>query len=182
MENISSTFVKDDIARDGDLLKLLYKDSSYLSSLDSKAFLAERNTLVLSFICGAAQIQIAEQSNTTFLYAIAVTVEMIYLLRNQNVILPHCFMMNLVQSFISGSKIVSTINGKSTPCASYTTYKKWICDRGLKPNVCPKGDVITFFDNMGKYIIKDYRVLSTKKQTADVITATLHFLLPESDI
>ena len=111
------------------------------------------------------------------------TVEMVYFLRNQNVILPHCFLMNLVQSFISGSKVVSVINGKAAPGASYTSYKKWIADTGEQPvNYSKYGDVITFFDNIGKYIVKDYRVLSSKKESADIITSVLHSVLEEYNL
>lgn len=104
-------------------------------------------------------------------------------MQNQNVILPHCFMMNLVQAFVSGSKIVSVVNGKAAPGASYTTYKGWIAARGAKKIETPsKVDLITYFDNMGKYIVKDYRVLSSERKTANVITAVLHFILKDTSL
>ena len=61
-------------------------------------------------------------------------------------------MMNLVQAFLSGSKIVSVVIGKAIPGASYSTYKGWIAARGETPS---KEDLTTYFDNMGKYIVKE---------------------------
>ena len=42
---------------------------------------------------------------------------------------------------------------------------------------CPKQDVITYFDNIGKYVVKSYRVSTEKTSQADIITATLHIKL-----
>ena len=110
------------------------------------------------------------------LFTIAVAVEMIYFIRNLNLVLPHCFIINLLQSFVSGSKKVSTLNGKVTLGAGYTTYKTWLVSFGSNKIQCPAEDVVTYFDNIGKYIIKNYRVTSQKTKKAD-ITASLHLSL-----
>ena len=110
------------------------------------------------------------------LFTIAVAVEMIYFIRNLNLVLPHCFIINLLQSFVSGSKKVSTLNGKVTLGAGYTTYKTWLVSFGSIKIQCPAEDVVTYFDNIGKYIIKKYRVTSQKTKKAD-ITAPLHLSL-----
>ena len=54
-----------------------------------------------------------------------VAVEMIYFIYNLNLVLSHCLLINLLQSFVSGSKKVSILNGNVTP-AEYTTYKAWL--------------------------------------------------------
>ena len=100
--------------------------------LDTKEYLAERNQMVLQFLNGCCNINYEDQTNTATLFAIAVTVEMIYFIRSFNFMLPHCFVANLLQSFVSGSKTVSTANGKVTPRASYSTYKKWLNVKGDK--------------------------------------------------
>ena len=87
--------------------------------------------MVLQFLNGCCNINYEDQTNTT-LFAIAVTVEMIYFIQNFNLVLPHCFVVNLLQGFVSGSKTVSTVNGKVTPRASYSTYKKWLNVKGDK--------------------------------------------------
>ena len=183
LELVASKFIEKEVAKDGNELRSLYKQPNYLANLDSKSFLLNRNKLLVSFICAVAQIDLKDQDNKTFLYSLATAVEMIYFLRNQNLILPHAFLMNLVQSFISGSKVVSVINGKASPAASYTSYKRWITERGDKPVIYPGNcDVITFFDNIGRYIVKNYRVLSSKKESADIVTAVLHFQLKHSNL
>ena len=45
-------------------------------------------------------------------FLLTMIVEAIYHLKNNNLILPHCFLANLVETFISGSKTVTAINGK----------------------------------------------------------------------
>jgi len=59
-------------------------------------FLDKRDILLLRFLDGCINIQYNMQTNATTLYAIAVTVEMIYFLWNLNLILPHCFLINLI--------------------------------------------------------------------------------------
>ena len=73
----------------------------------------ERKKILLTVISGAININIEDRVNKTFLYAITMTVKMICLLRNQNLILPHSFVMDLAQRFIWGFKMVSTVNGKT---------------------------------------------------------------------
>ena len=75
---------------------------------------------------------------------------MIYYLRNNNLILPHyCFLAYLVQSFNTGSKTVSVINGKVSPSASYTSYKNWMLLKGSKTFPSPVSDSVAFFDIIG---------------------------------
>ena len=45
--------------------------------------------------------------------------------------------------------------------------------------VCSPGNVETYIDNIGKYIIKNYCVSKDENNTTDVITTTLHIKLHE---
>jgi hypothetical protein len=181
LERIGSVFVEGEIKRDGLTISSSYKDVTTLSNLNTKSYLQERNQLILDFLTGSIKWNYENQDNSVVLYSLAIVVESIYHLRNMNLILPHCFLTNLVQSFIAGSKTVPVINGKTSPSASYTTYKNWILEKGSKSLSCPSNkDTITFFDNVGKYIIKGYRVSSEKSATADIITATVHFSSQDS--
>ena len=98
---------------------------------------------------------------------------MIYQLRNFNLVLPHCFMSNLVQSCISGSKTVSVVNGKISPGGGYSTFQNWVDLQGSKVIECMPGTLDIYFDNIGKYIVKNWRVNSSKSKTADIITTTI---------
>ena len=64
--------------------------------------------------------------------------------------------------------------------AGYTTYHSWLNNVGHKHQVCPPGYVETYINNIGKYIIKNYRVSKDKNNTVDVITTTLHIKLDEN--
>ena len=175
LQVIGSKCVQKKVFNDGKTIQNKYKDSEYLSTLNSKQFIKERNQLVISFICACANIRIEDQINENFIYAVAVALEMIYYLRDLNIILPHCFLINLVQIFLSASKTVSVLNGKVTPSCCYKSYKNWLELKGSYKLACPKNDVTKFFDNIGKYVIKNYRVFAINKSTAGVVTATLHF-------
>ena len=48
--------------------------------------------------------------------------------------------------------------------------------------ICPDGDQVTYFDNIGKYISKSYRVLSQKYIQPDIVTTTLHIRLGEQQL
>ena len=167
---IGEKFVQKDIYNDGITLVNRYKDTVFLSDLDSKSYLNQRNQLVLSFIDGCCDIKYRQQTNNCLMFALSILIEMFYYIRNLNLILPHCFLVNLRQSFVSGSKSVSSLNGKISPSTGYTSYKKWVEHQGSNVLVCPDGD------------IKRYHVASQKIKSADIITATLHIKLGGSDI
>ena len=48
--------------------------------------------------------------------------------------------------------------------------------------ICPDGDQVTYFDNIGKYISKLYRVLSQKYIQSNINTATLNIKLREQQL
>ena len=115
------------------------------------------------------------------LFTTAVAVEMIYLTYNLNLVLPHCFLINMLQNFVSDYKKGATLNGKVTPGAGYTTYKDWLVNFGNNKIQCPAEDVVTY-DNIDKYVIKNYRVTSQKTKKADIITKSLHFSFGEKEL
>ena len=103
------------------------------------------------------------------LLAFAIALEMIYFIRNFDLVLPHRFLVNILQYFVSGSKTVSALNGRVTREASYSTYKKWVNANGKKVLKCPKDDQVTFFDNIGKYVLKNYSMSSQKNVGPDIV-------------
>ena len=144
LQLVARSFIQKDIFTDGMSLRAEYKNVDYLATLDSMDFLRQRNILLTSFLNGCINYNYQKLTNKTLLYAIAVSIEMVYYLRNTNLILPHCFLLNLTQMFVSNSKTTSVINGKVSPSAGYTSYKKWIQCQGAVCNKTPKGDIIVF--------------------------------------
>ena len=174
---IRSRFVKNQIYKNGISLKKCCKSDKFLKTMDTKNYLGERNQLVFGFINDCCDINYREQSDNLMLFTITVTVEMIYFIPNLNLVLSHCFLINLLQSFVSSPKKVSTVNGKVTPGAGYTTYKAWLVNFGSNKIHCPTEDVVTYFGNIGKDVIKNYPVTFHKMKNADIISASLHFSL-----
>ena len=101
-------------------------------------------------------------------------VESIYHLKDNNLILPYYFLANLVETFISGSKTGTEINGNILPIASDRTYRKWLNENGQGKNVVPNCDFDVYVDNIGKYIAKNYRVHSECNNSPNVITAVIN--------
>ena len=69
------------------------------------------------------------------------------------------------------------MNGKLHTSGSYPTIQSWLEEQDNEPLESPPGDLITFFDDIGKYIINNYRVRSKKSKSADIISTTLHIML-----
>ena len=61
----------------------------------------------------------------------------------------------------------------------HISYFNWLYDQGSEKLVCPQGDLITFFDNIGRYVIKNYRVHSAKTRSAAIISTVMHINLDQ---
>ena len=79
------------------------------------------------------------------------------------VIPPFSFSSNLLQSLISHSKTVRAINGKLHPDGSYSTIQLQLEEQSNEPLESPSGDLVTFFGNIGKYMISNCCVRSKSK-------------------
>ena len=106
-------FVRTEVIKDGDVIKNAYKDPAYLFSMNSEIYSEQRNSLLVSFLSGVTGMDY-KRENEKIKFSIASCIENIYFLRNLNLVLPYTFVANLVQSYTSGSKTVSVINGKTT--------------------------------------------------------------------
>ena len=81
LQLIGEKFIQEDIYHDGLSIKASYKDTDFLSSLDSKSYLDDRKQLILGFINGSCSIKYKDQIQKLTLFAISVAVEMIYFIR-----------------------------------------------------------------------------------------------------
>ena len=129
-----------DVLNDGNNLSQCYKNIDYLKYLNPREFVKERNKIVVSFLEGISGLNFESDLSDGKFYGIACAIESIYLLRNFNWVLPNSFILNLIQSFISGSKSVTAVNGKVYPSGSYTTYNEWLKLQGSNNLVCPPVD------------------------------------------
>ena len=77
---------------------------------------------------------------------------------------------------MSGSKSVSVVNGKTSPGGGYLTLTSWLELHRTEPLQCEKGTIDTFFDNIGKYVIKNYHISTEKIKTADIITTCIQMV------
>ena len=158
---IGEKLCKEKVYKDGKALQTCHKNKSVLTNLNISRFIKERNKLLVCFLCGVDGLEFSVESEQ-IQYAFASTLEMCYYLRNLNLVLPHCFLGNLVQSQIPGSKSVSVVNGKTSPGGGYQTLRSWLELHETEPLQCGKGTIDIFFDNIGKYVIKNYRINTEK--------------------
>ena len=63
-----------------------------------------------------------------------------------------------------------------TPAGSHTTVNEWLKERGAKASECPEGDLDTYFGNIGRYIIRNYRVSTDKNTKSDIFTTGVHIV------
>lgn len=163
------------------ILKGRFQNTEHLKSLNSRTFLGSCSTTLTNFIEGCTGKNLRYIFDSKELYRYAVLVESLYHLRNCHLVLPHCFMVNLIEKTVSGSKSVSTINGKLLPGASDTTLREWWTGQGSKPLSLPRQicNLGIWFDNCGKYIVKSYRVRGERNSSPTVITASQYIVLNE---
>ena len=55
--------------------------------------------------------------------------------------LPFSFLSNIIQTFITGSKLVLTNNGKLTGGAKDSTYQTWLSTNAADPRKTPLDDL-----------------------------------------
>ena len=127
----------------------------------------------MAFLEGVSGIAFDGEQNHHVQFASCISIESIYYLRNFNIVLPYSFLKISLQSRISGSKTVTTVNGKLHPSGSYPVIQRWLEGQGSDPIDSLCGDLITFFDNIGKYVIDNYRVNYKKSKSADIISTVL---------
>ena len=176
---LGQKFVNKRLNSDGIKISQIYM--SDLMNVDLDNYVLARESSIVAFIEGCTNKLYNNLPNSGKMKFIH-TLENIYGLANFNWVLPFSFSTILMQSAISGSKIVAEVNGKVTSGGGYTTYLNWLKENGSQPIKCPKGDIQTYIDNIGKYITKNYRVSKEKVQNAEVITTTLHLELPDKKL
>lgn len=100
--------------------------------------------LLISFLEGVSRRTLTDNTLPgTTNFQLACIIENFYYMLNFNWIFLHSFVASLIQSFISGSKTVSALNGKLSPSGSYTSYLNWLKENGSEALSCPPGDIET---------------------------------------
>ena len=170
---ISRILIQPSITEHNKHLQGKYQDIEHLQKLDSLAFISSVSPFITNFLSGCSGRDFSMITDSEMLYRIAVAIEGIYHLKNSNTVLPHCFLTNLTQRQISGSKTVSVVNGKLLPGAGDTVLQDWWEDQGSEELVPPSsGNLAYYYDNVGKYIVPAFRVKGERNTTPTVVTAT----------
>ena len=174
---IGFKIINPQIFKEGLELNMMYKDYQSLKNISFGHYICQRDKCVVAFLESISGIAFTKERNNQVKYSICSIIESVYYLRNLNLVLPYSFLFNIVESLISGSKTVTAINGKLHPCGSYPVIQIWLEEQSSSPIKSPAGDIVTFFDNIGKYIINNYQVFSSKSKSADIISTVIHFVL-----
>ena len=149
-------YVKEETYADGSQPKNDYKSYKKVINLDCNKYIVSRNKCLVSFLEGVAGMSFVKE-NRKIKIAAAVCIEQIYFLQNFTLVMPCHFLANLVQSYASGSKTVSVVNGKITPGGSYATLNEWMRSMGSTPLDSPNGDIdiylLTLVDTLLKHTV-----------------------------
>ena len=131
LQVIGNKIINPSLKSDTDKFQKLYQTAGTLSDLKSNEFIGNCNNMMVNFLCAVTGRRIDSMDNL-LLYTFSVCLESIYHLKNRNLVLPHAFMSNLIQTVTSGSRTVTDINGKILPGASDPTYRTWFYNQGLQ--------------------------------------------------
>ena len=179
---IGCTIIRPSLQTETDKLKDQYLQIENLTNdRMSHNFLQKCNRLLVSFIGNVVGRNI-ETMDSLMMFRFGICIESIYHLQNGNLVLPHSFVSNLIQTTTSGSKTVTEVNAKILPGGSDTTYRTWLQLHGIDQLGTPDGDIDVYFDNIGKYIEKSYRVSADQKRTPTVISAVLNIPLKSHNV
>ena len=170
---IGKKIVKPSIIEHSKKLKGDFNSVESLKTIDSKKFLLSCNQALISFMQGCTGLNLDFIHDSKILYRYAVTIECLYHLQSSNIVLPHSFLMNLIQRHITGSKMATSVHGKLLPGSEDNSMREWWEHQGSEPlSVFSSADISVWFDNIGKYIEKAFRVKGDRNKTPTVITAT----------
>ena len=170
------------MSKDVAKLSNVYNNIDEMKILDSKLVINQFNSGILSFIEGLTGRCFNMTHDKQVLFKIGVSLESIYYLKNSNLVLPHCFLTNIIETITSGSKTVTAVNGKVLPASGDTLVRYWLKEHGSEVLSTPThGDLEVWYDNIGKYIVKSYRINSEHNLTPTVVTATQNILLTSND-
>ena len=103
------------------------------------------------------------------MYAFASNLEKCYHLDNLNLVFSHWFLPNLVQSWFRDQKIL---------CSQWQNVSRrwihhWIQLQESYHIECMGGSLEFFFDNTGKYVVKNYRINLAGRKRADIIITAI---------
>ena len=177
--SVGKNVIRPMMLKEANELADLYK-TDFLLMQSSRNFLEKCNSILLAFIQSITNRRL-NSLNIDKMFHFASVIEHIYHLGNYNLVLPHNFVANLIQTLTSGSKTVTEINAKISPGGSDPTYRSWLKVLGGEKLRTPSGDMDFYIDNIGKYIVKSYRVKSTRNKSPNVITAVLNIPLRSPD-
>ena len=129
-------FVTNDIYyNDRDNISQKYSEYSYLTTLDEKEWINERNVVVRSFVEGATGV-IPERDSKRKVRNFVSVLEEVYHLRDLNLITPFAFRRNVVIYSVTNSKLATQIMASSSGSGSYTTMHNFITTP-REPLACP---------------------------------------------
>ena len=157
------------MSKEMESIRKMYDNVEELQMLDSKALVMQFNPGIVAFVSGVTGKTLTFETDKQFWYRDAITLEALYNLKMPNVVLPHCFVKNLIQTTLSGSKTVTQVNGKLLPGSGDTLIRTWLKSHGsLQLNTPSHGNIAVWFHNISKYILKSYRVNSCQNNSPTV--------------
>ncbi|XP_053374886.1 uncharacterized protein LOC123530450 [Mercenaria mercenaria] len=162
--------ISSDIEEDSVFSSVDYRDPGNLSNFKITQWLNDRNDVLVRFVKSAA----GNGNNPKKEVCIVTAVDSIYKARRLTHVAPLQFCKNLVNYYLSGSKVVAQLNNRQTACGSYSSLQRWLKANAQQPVQNERNsDQITFFDN-NQVIARNWRVTFGHKTTASVITMLLH--------
>ncbi len=117
---------------------------------------------------GACSLSTLSQMSHGEKYLVAMTMELVSILRHKSCIAPLSFMRNLMSYADKVSML--RLDAANSPGGNYTTVRSWLINQANATTpVCPSGDIILVFDN-DQVVGKTYKVQPNNEVRSSVIT------------
>ena len=134
--------------------------------------ITESNKVLSCFLEGITGVHLnrsSTKSEPKKIYSLTKTIEFVHHTKDLTYISPIFFTENLVSYSATGSKLDVSLQGATSPSASYTTLMKWHeteCDKALP---VPTEDIVVAIDN-DQLLSKNYRIQLNSKVSVSAIT------------
>ena len=119
---------------------------------DAQEWLASRNQVLTRFVMGIGNLpcDIEHRARTTAI--LNKTIEQVYYLRDNRLVLPLSFLQNLMAHIKTSSREAVDMHAVVTPAGSYNHNRNWLSEQEVEPEQFLAMDVVYVFDNEQKFV------------------------------
>lgn len=152
----------------------LYKNNNFLQNLDLSAYLKTFDNTICKFLDG---LKSSKRANSQDDYNKVKVHEHILHMLFPSIVLPLCFMENLLLYNKTSSRQATDLIGNGGPHGCYDVVKDWLGNQSMNQLQFPCGDCVVVFDN-NQVIGRSWKVKLNNKVKSSVVTTICQIEYP----